>query len=77
MWGLSFRSVGGAGAGFLFGSILAWILPIMTPLMAVDGSEGDFLVEAFVTLSQNGTTVLLLSVFVGFVAGAVREGSLR
>lgn len=75
MWGLSFRSIGGAGAGFLFGSILAWIVPMMLPYISVDGAENDMVVEAFTAIGTNAITVLILSVVVGFVAGAVREAT--
>jgi hypothetical protein len=75
MWGLSFRSIGGAGAGFLFGSILAWIVPMMLPFIQVDGAENDIVVEAFTAIGANAITILILSVLVGFVAGAVREAT--
>lgn len=75
MWGLSFRSIGGAGAGFLFGSILAWIVPMMLPYISVDGAENDMVVQAFTAIGANAITILILSVLVGFVAGAVREAT--
>ena len=61
-----------AGAG-LIGAILSWILPTLVAAMTVTAAEDNMVVQSFQAIGEHSLTVMLLSVFVGLLAGAARE----